>query len=112
MIPRPQKMTQGERLVWAQVFAADYRKSIKKPPREVSIPGKDEEWLHWEQDQAASAAETACAVVERMRGIGEVLDDGYGIDGDVTSMWEQMIDDDWNVEEAYQRRVKAKEEDG
>lgn len=109
---RPTKMSEGEKLVWAQVYAREYREDIRNPPAHVVVPNHDEpdKWGEWEKNQATSAAEMAWAVVSRMREIGDRLGAGYGETDDVTLMWEQMITDDWSAEEAYQRRVKEMEE--
>lgn len=64
-------MSQGEKMVWAAVFAAKYQYAIdnetKLAPPSVFVPGNGEKWNKWEMDQAANAMAAAYYAVQRLR---------------------------------------------
>ena len=58
-------MTDGEKMVWAAFYAANYQKELSNPPPYVVLDsGK---WEEWENMKIAGVIEGATYAVERMR---------------------------------------------
>ncbi len=68
-------MTEGEKLVWAAVFARE--SSLRDPPPNVLTPGGNA-WRAWEEDQIATAVEIAGGAVDYMREIQARVAEGHG----------------------------------
>ena len=86
-------MTQGEKMVWAAVFAAKH--DISNPPRHCLVPHgeeTDKRWQEWEANQAVSAIEFAGYAVLRLREVEGRVADGFGEDSDVYQLYMEMTD--------------------
>jgi hypothetical protein len=70
-------MTDGEKMVWAAVFALEFQET-KHPPSRVLTPDKSEEWAEWERDIVSSAIERAGIAVRYLREAEKRIADGYG----------------------------------
>ena len=83
-------MTSGEKMVWAAVFAQNYK--ITGVPSHVVINGKMEEWL---QEQMENAIEVACCAVERLRSSKTVINIRNAWENNnVDKFYGEMINDD------------------
>jgi len=80
-------LTNNEKMVWAATFALCCEE-LKNPPSHVLKPN---EWVKWEEDVVASAAEAACYRVEHLRKVIGRLRSGYGTMHNVTLMAVEMI---------------------
>lgn len=85
-------MTNGEKMVWAAVFAREME-VLHNPPPYVVMDQDRTKWEEWEQEQACSAAEIACAAVDHLRDIINTgrLHHGFGDIGGVVQMALEMI---------------------
>lgn len=80
-------MTDGEKMVWAAVFAKHY--DLSSPPRDVVHDTK--KWQAWESAQVHIAIECAAGAVERMREEVEAIAKGFGADSLVTIALADMV---------------------
>ena len=85
-------MTDGEKMVWAFVFADEINKAMHNPPDYVLLPGVDDKWSQWEIDQAVSASEVAYSRVYRMRNALLGVASGFGEESDVYEMLKEMLE--------------------
>lgn len=87
------KLTPGEKMVWAQAYAASRSKEVRNPPSHVLKPSMTEARRKYELDAAASACESAYCAVNALRRVtaGSRLEDGYGQFDEVTLMAEEMV---------------------
>lgn len=88
-------LSDGEMMIYAAAFAAEYREVTKSPPYALLLPGMDQEWRKWEVDQAARAAENAFGVVRRFRSMRNALADGYGMNSEEFHAYEAMSGKRW-----------------
>lgn len=84
------KLTTAEQAAYGATFATEYRKAISSPPQYITAAGS-KTWEEWEIAQATSAAETAWAVVSRMREIRKEMVKGFGDDSDVVEMYDACV---------------------
>ena len=79
-------MTNGEKMVWAAVFAREME-ALKNPPPYV-FADPDIKWKEWEHSQTCSACEVACGAVDRLREVVSTgrLYEGFGDIGGVVQM--------------------------
>lgn len=63
-------MTDGEKMVWAAVFASHYQKIHEVPP-ELLVPDKIDELKEYEDAVLSSAADNADAAVWHLRKVCE-----------------------------------------
>jgi hypothetical protein len=71
------KMTEGEKVVWAAVFAREF--DLHNPPRQCLGASRetDQLWREWEQSKCHSAAEVASAAVMHLREQREAIEEGH-----------------------------------
>lgn len=84
--------------VWAAAFVQDYLRNVKNPPPDV-YRGTGDKAEQWELDQAASAAECAWAVVERVKEAIPRIEEGWGISSDVAVLARQFVIPDYKCDE-------------
>ena len=78
-------MTQGEKLVWAAVYAN--RLDLKNPPKHVIMD--DEKWAEWERGQVMAAVEYAGIAVRYLREVRSETKSGYG--GDTWALYSEAL---------------------
>lgn len=83
-------MTEGEKMVWAAVYAK--KRDLSNRPSDCIIgEGSDERWRQWEEDQTVSAIEHANYAVQAMREALPAVIEGYGEDDDTTRHLKDML---------------------
>lgn len=83
-------MTEGERMVWALVFARRLDDAIHHPPPGVCLDPK--RWQEYEDNVTHQAVEAAAGAVERMRGVLPGTVEGWGADSPITAMLRAMLE--------------------
>lgn len=86
-------MNKVEAAIYGTVFAQSYTHALLTVPAELTVPGKEQQWGEWEQEQTSSACEAAADAVEAFRAIRPQLADGY--EGTHVLVWydEARLDD-------------------
>lgn len=91
--PKPDgPLTNGEKMIFAAVLAAEFQKQMAKPrPRETIGFSEDArtEWARWEAGNVDFAIETAASAVEYMRDAVKRAVETH--DDDVTAMLKSML---------------------
>ena len=83
-------MSQGEKLIWAAVFAREC--SLHNPPPHVLRPGKEQAWEDWELDQFVTAAEIAGGAIEYLREkVPARVLEGFGQESSTYKMLMEMV---------------------
>jgi len=87
---RTKPMTEGERAVWAAVFAAEYQPDLRKLPSFVAsmVPSEREQW---EVEHATSAAESASYALLRLRDANSYATDCFGKHNVVSVFLRQIV---------------------
>jgi hypothetical protein len=81
-------MTEGEKMVWAAVWAARWLRAIDNPPR-----GRTPDWDQgrYEAEEACSAAEVADSALTVLGKIEPMLADGFGESDRVVERFREMV---------------------
>jgi len=84
-----ERLTQGEQVIYAAVFAAEVAPLFKPGgvPLHIIEAGTEDEWR---KRQAVSAAEVAWATIEAFREAGSGIVEGFGGASDVMRLWQMM----------------------
>lgn len=81
-------MSPGAKLVYAAVFASDYRRLVSMPPAEVIHDSR--KWEDWETGMATSAAEVASGAARRFDEIEALMVEGFGEGSEVLADYREM----------------------
>lgn len=71
-------LSEGEKMIWASVYARHYDEEIKSPPREAVLPKNRDKWAEFESSCATEAAERAAYAVVTFRELETRLREGWG----------------------------------
>lgn len=82
-------MTQGEKMVWAAVFAKGYQKAIHPDPHIALFD--DEHKKIFYQGCLEEAIGDACSAIRRLRAEGKRLENAAWCEEDVANMLEEML---------------------
>lgn len=89
-------MTDGEKMVWAAVYAVGYNEAINPPPEIAALlggPGYISREEH-ENQGVHAAIEAASYAVESMREAAPEIKEGFDCDGcDVYKMLKEILED-------------------
>lgn len=82
-------MTDGEKMVWAAVFAKEL--NLHNPPSRCLV-GKDadKEWTKWEAAQVQSAIESAGYAIEHLREAEPGVYGGHGLCSIITKCYSEL----------------------
>lgn len=77
-------MSPGAKMVYAAVFASDYRRLVSRPPADVIHDSK--KWKDWELGMTTSAAEVASGAARRFDEIEALMVEGSEVLADYREM--------------------------
>ncbi len=82
-------MTDGERMVWAAVYARNYNRIDKSEGR----PDGSQAAQEWAKAKVMDSIERAGCAVEYLREVREELKEWFGDDSDIHKMYLEMVDE-------------------
>ena len=84
-------MTPTEATIYGTVYAMKLAENMGNPPRDIHLPKNEDKYTQWEQDQRVNAAEYAAYAVVEFQEMGPVLQEGWGDDSPVFTLWLEAI---------------------
>jgi hypothetical protein len=83
-------MTDGEKMVWAAVFAKEL--NLRDPPSWCLVgEDSDNEWVKWEASQTQQAIEAAGYAIAHLREAEPGVYSGHGSSGIVAECYSELI---------------------